>query len=196
MDSMLIPTFLCPKAWEGMPGNETTRFCPYCKKHVHNLDAMAVSERLALLCSPAAKICSRYKVAIRRPAKGREESYRRRMLKHGASVALAGSVLLVLWEMHERQSMRTWYRAAAGVDSGDTACGGWPPDLYEEHEVALMGAIALPDVEETEPNPPDASQVKIDHVDLNFDPAVINKLIEDSKQPVLPPKPIVRLLTD
>src|SRR5207244_2805169 len=99
MDPLLIPTFFCPKAWEGMTGNEATRHCSYCNKHVHNLDALSVSERLALLSSPAAQVCARYRVAIRRPVKGREKSYYRHLLKYGAGVALSGSVFLVLWEI-------------------------------------------------------------------------------------------------
>src|SRR5882672_9516006 len=96
---LLVPTLLCPKAWESMSGNEATRFCTYCKKHVHNLEAMSVSDRLALLSSPAASICARYKVAIRRPVKGKKESYIRHVLKYGAGVALTSSALLVLCEL-------------------------------------------------------------------------------------------------
>src|SRR3954462_8006020 len=105
---LLVPTFFCPKPWEGMSGNETQRFCRYCKKHVHNLEALPVKERLALLASPAASICSRYQLAIRRPAKGHEESYRMHLLKHGAGVVLIGSVLLVLWEMHAQAAKETY----------------------------------------------------------------------------------------
>ena len=102
MDSLLIPTFFCPKAWEGMAGNEATRFCSYCNKHVHNLDALSVSERFALHSSPAASICSRYKVALRRAKPGKRESYERHLLKYGVGVAVAGSTMLSFWEMYAR----------------------------------------------------------------------------------------------
>src|SRR4051794_3915674 len=107
---LLIPTLLCPKSWESMSGDENQRFCSYCKKHVHNLAALSVSERLALLSSPASSICSRYHVALRRPTKGNEDSYYRHLAKYGAGVALTGSVLLVLWEMQGRAEPERFYR--------------------------------------------------------------------------------------
>jgi hypothetical protein len=186
MDAMLIPTFLCPKAWEGMSGNETSRFCSYCKKNVHNLNAMSVNERLALLASPAARICSRYKVAIRRPAKGKEESYLRHLIKYGAGVALTGSVLLVLWEMQDEQAMRTFYRTAAGLPGMDRLI---PADLYEESHCLILGEMVV-----TPPPPPTLTKPANDrslpqHVDLDLDPIEINRLMEaaKSRRPELPP---------
>src|SRR3954468_16331618 len=88
--SMLIPALFCPKPWEGMNGDETQRYCSYCKKHVHNLQGMPLSERLALLTSPAGSLCGRYQIAIRRAAKGKEDLYRQHLLKYGACVALTG----------------------------------------------------------------------------------------------------------
>ena len=176
---LLIPTLLCPKSWETMSGDETQRFCSYCKKHVHNLAALSVSERLALLSSPAASICSRYQVAIRRPAKGKEASYYRHLLKYGAGVALTGSVLLVLWEMHNQAEKECYYRAAGMVHS--THCI-MPGDYYEEHQVVLLGKIAMP---ETFPNgteitapPPDSPP---EHIDLKLDLKEIDRLINQTK---------------
>jgi hypothetical protein len=183
MDAMLVPTFLCPKSWEGMSGHEVTRFCSYCKKHVHNLETMSISERLALLSSPAASICSRYKVAIRRPAEGKKESYMRHMLKYGAGVALTGTIILVLWEMHERESNRSWYRAASGGPEYSATGCEWPTDLYEEHEVILLGEIALPDETKTELNIRVPDRAKLEQVDLDLDPAVINQLLKEIKVP-------------
>lgn len=190
MDAMLIPSFLCPKAWEDMSGNETTRFCTYCKKHVHNLETMSVSERLTLLSSPAASICSRYKVALRRPAPGNEESYLRHMAKYGAGVALTGSVLLVLWEMHEQGNRSVYYRAA-GMYRGATGEGcSWPPDLYEERETVLLGAIASPEDYLPEPRSTEGDIAPVRHVDLNLDASAIERLWPEIKPrtPELKPK--------
>ena len=190
MDAMLIPTLLCPKAWEGMSGNETTRFCSYCQKHVHNLEAMSVSERLALLSSPAASICARYKVALRRPAPGKKESYLRHLLKYGAGVALTGSVLLVLWEMHDERAKRTFYRTAANLPGAGCLI---PAELYEERHYRVMGDIAVaprprPTVAKSgkdEPMPP--------HVDLDLDPGEINQLMESAMIQGLKQAPVVPL---
>jgi len=132
---LLVPTLLCPKAWENMAGGETRRFCTYCKKHVHNLEALSVSERLALLSSPAASICSRYRVAIRRPAKGKKRSYLRHLAKYGAGVALTGTVVLVFWEMHDEAEKQKYYRAAALHGRGRAM----PPGFYVEHQTHLLG---------------------------------------------------------
>ncbi len=193
MDNMLIPTLLCPKSWEGMSGNETSRFCSYCKKNVHNLEAMTVSERLKLLSSPAASFCARYKIAIRRPVKGKEESYRRRILKCGAGVAaLTGSVLLVFWEMHDERAKRTFYRAAAGLPGVGCLI---PADLYEECQFMIMGELAIaPHTLPKLPNPANDETLP-PHVDLNLDPVDINRLIEAAQTRRLPQPPVVSLKT-
>ena len=190
MGPMLIPTLLCPKAWEGMSGNETTRFCSYCKKHVHNLEAMTVSERLALLSSPAASICARYKVAIRRPAKGKKESYMRHLLKYGAGVALTSSVLVVLWEMYAENEKRIFYRAVAGRPHeyaySHTGCG-WPIDdppevFYEEYEVVTLGiTIPFPDPAKAIRARPGGPTQASPHIDLDLDPVEINKLLQPAR---------------
>lgn len=189
---MLIPTLLCPKAWESMPGDVAVRFCSYCKKHVHNLETMSVSERLALLSSPAASICARYKVAIRRPAKGKEESYMRHLLKYGAGVALTGSVLVVLWEMHAQGEKQTYYRAAAGLNG--TGCE-MPSDYYKEHVSVTLGMVA-PSPEyliEDDLNP--AEQVEAQSVDLILDPVEVEKLLPQIQPPAPEPIPTVTLKT-
>src|SRR5688572_4523271 len=109
MDALLIPTFLCPKAWQSMSGNDKERHCSYCNKSVHNLAAMTARERLALLSSPAARVCSRYVAAIRRPAPGKEASYHRHLLKYGAGVAIGGAALVVLWEREGRAEQERYY---------------------------------------------------------------------------------------
>lgn len=184
---LLIPTLLCPKPWEGMSGNETTRFCTYCKKHVHNLEAMSANERLALLSSPAASICSRYQVAIRRPAKGQEESYYLHLAKHGASVAMAGSVLLVLWEMQGQTEKERYYRAIAPrASSAGPIIREMPKNHFCERQVYIVGDVALP------PTPPPTTcsippGEPPPHVDLRLDPVAIDQLAEQAKPAALSP---------
>jgi hypothetical protein len=178
---LLIPTLLCPKPWEGMSGNEATRFCTYCKKHVHNLEAMSATERLALLSSPAASICSRYQVAIRRPAKGKEESYHLHLAKHGAGVALVGSVLLVLWEMHGQVERDRFYRAAAPrIICRDASICEMPKEHYCEHRFTTLG-IMMP-----LPTPPAITGVSqpgdpLPHVEVRLDPVVIDELLKKTQ---------------
>jgi hypothetical protein len=175
MDALLIPTFLCPKAWESMSGTDKERHCSYCNKSVHNLAAMTARERLALLSSPAASICSRYRVAIRRPAKGRETAYHRHLLKYGAGVALSGSVILVLWEMHGQTAKDRYYRAT-GVTPGSCAM---PPDLFNEHQTFLLGMV-VPQAESIN-NGSEANGEKSD--DLTIDPREIDKLFPPVDSP-------------
>jgi len=177
---LIIPTLLCPKPWETMSGDEAQRFCTYCKKYVHNLSALTVSERLALLTSPAASVCSRYKVAVRRPIKGKEKSYFRHLIKYGAGVALTGSVLLVLWEMHGRAEQEKFYRTAPL--GGRFHCA-MPNDLFEEHEIITVGMIAVPPASEAADKiNPLESESSPPHIDLKLDPVEINRLIDQSIQ--------------
>lgn len=167
---LLIPTLFCPKPWAGMSGNETQRFCSYCKKQVHNLEAMSVRERLTLLASPAASICSRYQVAIRRPVPGKERAYHRHLVKHGVGVALAGSVLLVLWEMDGQIEKQRYYRAATNA-AGNCAM---PRDFYAEQQTFMLGKIYIP------PRLPETENPGLetpDEPELTFDPAVVDRLI-------------------
>jgi len=175
---LLIPTLLCPKAWETMSGTDTERFCNYCQKKVHNLEAMSARERLALLSAPAAQICSRYRVAIRRPAKGKEAAYHRHLLKYGAGVALAGSVILVLWEMQGESAKERYYRAS-GVTPG--SCD-MPSQLYNEHRTFLLGDVALPREAAPAPAPGEESDPANEpHADLTLDPREIDKLLPPAK---------------
>ena len=202
---MLIPTLLCPKAWEKMSGDEATRFCSYCKKHVHNLEALSVSERWKLLSSPAASICARYKVAIRRPAAGKRESYMRHMLKYGASVAFTGSALVVLWEMHAENEQRIFYRAVAGIPSSIRTDCGWggaeggpgaesPDGFYVEQEVVMLGiTVAIPEPATGISVRPGDPAIAPHYIDLNLDPIEINKLLQPTKPPVIDLKTVVPL---
>ena len=193
MDSLLIPTFLCPKPWASMTGNEATRFCSYCQKHVHNLEAMGRSERLALLTSPAATICSRYRLAIRRPAKGREDAYRAHLMKYGTGVALVGSVLAVLWEWQGNVEKQRYYKAA-GISPAQQ---GMPRNYYEEHQVVTMG-MAVCDFTPDPLKPEDSLVDLIDPapLELKLDPAEVDRLIEQAKPQPAEGKPFVPLRSE
>lgn len=190
-DRLLMPTFLCPKPWEEMTGDETTRFCSYCQKHVHNLVTLSTQDRLALLSSPAGSICARYRVAIRRPAKGKKESYMRHMLKYGATVALSGSVLLVLWEMYEQGNRPAYYRASGGSNGSSTTICEWPEELYKEREVVTLGIMTSLEEPMNPTSATEASQV--DRVDLKLDPVTIDQLFEEAKVRSFGVLPAVRL---
>jgi hypothetical protein len=176
MPAILIPTLLCPKTWEKMAGDERQRFCTYCNKHVHNLEGLSAKERMTLLTSPAASICSRYKMAVRRPAKGQEDSYHRHLLKYGVGVALTGSVLAVLWEWQGQQEKQRYYRIA-GISPSEQ---GMPRDFYLETRVVAMGMVVapLPDPE-TQSAQSDAPETALH--EFKLDPREVERLIEESK---------------
>jgi hypothetical protein len=176
-----IPTFFCPKPWENMTGGETSRFCTYCEKHVHNLDALSVSDRLALLSSPAASICSRYQIAIRRPTKGREESYMRHLLKVGAGVAVTGSVLLVLWEMHEQNERAEHFRYYRAGEARAGSGGEMPDELYQELRVTSMGKIGIAPRPVVECKLDGAENDRPRQIVIKLDPVEIDKLLEQYK---------------
>jgi hypothetical protein len=181
---LLVPTLLCPKSWEGMSGNDAQRFCTHCKQYVHNLEALTAAERLALLSTPAGKVCSRYQVAIRRAVKGREDSYMRSLLRCGAAVAMTGSVLLVLWEMYECDHRPSHYRVGAVV-SKNTIGDPVPAENYQECRALLLGDVVAP--RSIAVGTPGAGTEPIDHVDVKLDPVEIARLVELSKQ-YLPPE--------
>lgn len=159
-----------------MPGSERERHCSYCHKNVHNLEALSAAERLALLRSPAATICTRYQVALRRPAPGRRNSYDQHLLKYGAGVAVAGSVLLVLWEMTDRYQRDgqgpAWFRAVAPSLISPPSM---PPDLYVEHRVVFMGKLACP-APSPATCPTGLTSDQTPHVDIQLDLAQLPAL--------------------
>ena len=179
MEALLIPTFFCPKAWAGMTGDEKTRLCSYCNKHVHNLDALSVSERVALLSSPAAQICARYKIAIRRPKPGRRESYARHLAKYGLGVAAAGSAILILWEMTAPDGNSFFRAVRPGWGGRDMA---WHE--YEEQQSIVLGMMVAEcptpqsAAEELEAGPNRA-------VDVQLSPAFLQQL-QDQLKPAPP----------
>src|SRR4051812_11825373 len=61
LDVIQIPQ-PCHEPWEQMSGDDRTRFCGACRKHVHNLSAMPRDEAERLLCASAGSLCVRYQV--------------------------------------------------------------------------------------------------------------------------------------
>ena len=188
---MLIPTLFCPKPWEGMSGDETKRFCTYCNKHVHNLQGLPLGERLALLSSPAASICGRYQIAIRRPAKGKEDTYRRHLLKYGAGVALTGTILVVLWEWQGQKEKEKYY-IAAGIPTSER---GMPRNFYLERRSVTMGMMVAADRWPDEGGPilSDTDSTDVAPAGLRLDSAEVDRMMRESLPKVGTEKPAVPL---
>ncbi len=134
-DRLLVPTFLCPRPWASMPGDELTRYCDYCRKCVHNLTHPDSPGRAELLGDPAARLCGRYRAAIRRARPEFRAAYFRHLAKCGAGVAAAGAAAVVLWEISTEpgHSLLRWGRH-----------DGMPSAWYEERQTHLVGDIACP----------------------------------------------------
>jgi hypothetical protein len=63
LDRITIPT-PCRADWDSMQGDERSRFCSRCEKHVYNLTAMTAQESVALIREKEGKLCARF---FRRP---------------------------------------------------------------------------------------------------------------------------------
>jgi hypothetical protein len=50
----------CPARWEDMSGDERSRFCLQCNKHVYNLSAMSASAAADLVRAKEGKLCARF----------------------------------------------------------------------------------------------------------------------------------------
>lgn len=49
----------CPESWQAMSGDERTRFCSRCQKHVYNLAALEAREIDALIEATQGRLCAR-----------------------------------------------------------------------------------------------------------------------------------------
>ena len=50
----------CPANWDEMDGDDRSRFCAQCQKHVYNLSAMTADEAAALIQQKEGDLCGRY----------------------------------------------------------------------------------------------------------------------------------------
>jgi len=50
----------CTARWEDMTGDDRSRFCRHCQKHVFNLSSMTRSEAEALVVAKEGKFCGRF----------------------------------------------------------------------------------------------------------------------------------------
>ena len=89
-----------------------------------------------MFSSPAAQICARYKIAIRRPKPGSKVSYARHLAKYGLGVAAAGTAILVLWEMTAPNGS-SFFRAVRPGWGGSN--NGWHG--YQETQTIFMGEM-------------------------------------------------------
>ena len=49
----------CSARWEDMTGDERSRFCQHCKKHVYNFTEMSAEEVTALIEEKEGRVCAR-----------------------------------------------------------------------------------------------------------------------------------------
>src|SRR5258706_4301072 len=50
----------CNARWEDMDGDERSRFCRRCTKHVYNFSEMTTQEALDLICEREGQLCARF----------------------------------------------------------------------------------------------------------------------------------------
>ena len=50
----------CQVSWDAMAGDDKSRFCAHCQRHVHNLSAMREDEAQRLICALAGRLCIAY----------------------------------------------------------------------------------------------------------------------------------------
>lgn len=50
----------CTASWDAMAGDDTTRFCDQCEKHVYNLSSLSRDEAEALVMKHEGKMCVRF----------------------------------------------------------------------------------------------------------------------------------------
>jgi hypothetical protein len=50
----------CPASWDGMEGDDRSRFCGQCRLHVYNLSDMKTAEAEAFLAEVTGRTCVRY----------------------------------------------------------------------------------------------------------------------------------------
>ena len=178
-----VPTFFCPKLWEDMTGDEAERFCSKCQKTVHNIASLTLDQRIALLQSPKGTVCGRYRIAVRRAAKGHEESYMRHLLKYGAGVAASSAVFITLWQLYDenhRVQVRPIFRVGS-VASG-TGCE-MSDDYYFEETSMILGMIVATDAPKIALDGPESARAEIERVDVGLAPMELDKLLGEMEQP-------------
>jgi hypothetical protein len=50
----------CPKTWDALVGDDHSRYCAHCDRHVHNLSALSADEAQRLICASAGRLCIAY----------------------------------------------------------------------------------------------------------------------------------------
>ena len=50
----------CSARWEDMEGDERSRFCRHCSKHVYNFSAMTAQETTDLIREREGRLCGRF----------------------------------------------------------------------------------------------------------------------------------------
>jgi len=134
----------CQARWNDMTGDERTRFCGQCQKHVYNLSAMTRKQIASLVREKEGKFCGRF---YRRPdgrlltadCPSRVRRIRARLAKIGG--ALCALVLSVIG-CSPRQTNQSGVGRSGGDLMGKVAV---PSPVYATNrERTTMGFVALP----------------------------------------------------
>lgn len=140
----------CPMRWEDMSGNDRSRFCQHCSKHVYNLSNMTSAEISALIQEKEGNVCARI---YQRPdvtvmtadcPVGAERFYRRlRVLIASAAAAIVLSLTSVgatqAIDPNSREKLRA--RTSALLDDAIWKVKGW---FGIQKPRFIVGKIASP----------------------------------------------------
>ena len=95
-------SYVCPKLWTDLHGNEREKFCTVCSRYVVNLSAMTEAERRAVLAQAKAEgkgLCVSYHRQLAGPDPEGDDAppapSGRRAAQLGGAVASAAALLLV-----------------------------------------------------------------------------------------------------
>jgi hypothetical protein len=142
----------CNEPWEGMVGDERSRFCGKCQKDVHNISSMTRMDAEALLESVASSICVRMYQRLDGtiltadcPVGVRKKRVKRLFLATiGGGIAAAAGVL-AFWRYEESEVM-----GKMSIEVADPVAGSalpaptfaTPPPAVSEQPVMVTAGIA------------------------------------------------------
>lgn len=81
----------CPESWDGMAGDQRSRFCGICQKHVHNVEAYSAKEFSALVAASPSLPCVR--VPVRSERLSLRPNQRKLRVVQTAAVAMFSATL-------------------------------------------------------------------------------------------------------
>lgn len=111
----------CKVPWDSMTGDDRTRFCGQCEKHVYNLSGMTRDEAEALLVARNGELCVRYyqrpdgTILLADCAVAGRARRRRRWIVAGAAALLAGGAGAALLAGSAGSDDRRGYAVGQGL---------------------------------------------------------------------------------